>query len=464
MFHIWEGEEIPYRELADKLFLLPAWQNNETEGQEIVPFLGAGVSVSARKAGEPRPKPQPDIEKIEECCEKLGLQGASTKLFMRMAIYLALFMDASEKELPNINEDGLEDDLQKDSSPPSARELARLFSKLSTYTAFKQVVGTLKNTFPEGFINATESQQIYMFKLLARVTDIADPPDPLTSITSYYENKIGRNSLWTKLHSVISGKKEPTPTHRLLAAAAKRHLEQPDVWQDYLILTTNYDCLMEDALDEAGVDYAVLATRKSDQKVLVRFSDGLKDAARFNALNSGIYYPDNLVLEKPKFMVVICKIHGCLNPKLSEKDDGVVISDNDYVNYISQMNSSPGTIPSHVNRLMQDKLFLFLGYSLSDWNVRSVFETIRRKRGKLLNDTDQDYAVMKYLGDYEQLFFQRNQIPIIKTDLNTFASSLAAELEGMKNKNADWAARVENVLSAPGMAEMARTQTVNANQ
>ena len=349
MFNIWEGEEIPYQELAEKIFLL---QKNETEGQQIVPFLGAGVSVSARKAAEPKPKPQPEIDKINQCCAELGVQGTSTKLFMQMAAYLALSMEAAEKELANINEDALEADIEKDSSPPSARELARLFSKLSTYTAFKQVVDTLKSTFPEGFITASESEQISMLKLLARVTAIADPPDPLTSITSYYENKIGRKTLWTKLHSVISPKKEPTLTHRLVAAAAKRHLAQPEVLQDYLILTTNYDCLMEDALDEAGVDYAVLATKKTDQKVLVRFSDSLGEAAaRLNKLNADCY-PDKLFLQKPKFMVVICKIHGCLNSKLSEKDDAVVISDNDYVNYISLMNSSQGMIPSHVSILM----------------------------------------------------------------------------------------------------------------
>jgi hypothetical protein len=449
MFNVWEGKQIPYRELSENLFLLPAWREKQTEAQRFIPFLGAGVSLSARTNQISTPRQEPDLQRIETCCASLGLQGASTQLFIRMAVYLALCMEAAEKTSPNLDEDRLLDDLQKEAFPPSARELARLFSNLSTYTAFTQVADTLKNAFPEGFINAPESQQIHMLKLLARVTDIADPPDPLTSITSYYENKNGRTSLWTKLRSVISYKKEPTLTHRLLAAAAKRHVEQPDVWQDYLILTTNYDCLMEDALDEARVDYAVLATRKRDNKVLVRFSDGVKDAARFKALNSEIYYPDRLVLQKPKFMVVICKIHGCLNPNLSDKDDGVVISDNDYVNYISQMNSSQGTIPSHVNTLMQDKLFLFLGYSLNDWNVRSVFETIRKKRGELLNDTDQDYAVMKYLGDYERPFFQRNDVAILKTDLNTFATGLVEDLERMRNNDSDWAPLVDKILSAP---------------
>ena len=377
-----------------------------------------------------------------------------------MAVFLAACLQAAEKDLGNFSDDQLLDNLQNNSSPPSARELARLFANLSTYSAFKQVVDRLSPLFPKDFINATETQQIDMLKLLARVTRVADPPDPLSSITGYYESKTTRRSLWTNLHMIISGKNQPTPTHKLLAAAAKRHFEQAHVWQDYLILTTNYDCLMEDALDLAGVDYVVLAPRKSDQKVLVRFSDGIDSAEELTRMHSGNFYPDNLYLSKDGKMVVVCKMHGCLNPRLTDKDDGLVISDNDYVTYISQMNSAHGTLPSYVNTLMQDKAFLFLGYSLADWNVRSVFETIRKKRGQ--DFAGQDYAVTSYLGDYELEFFKRNGLAILKTDLNTYVHSVAEVLQKLKgNNSARWGTLVDSILSS--LPEMGSNQVVNAN-
>lgn len=446
MFNIWENDQINYREAADKLFNLPAWQQGSTEGQQMVPFLGAGVSLSARLATEKSEVGDefPDVESIENCCNTLGLDGASAKTFMRMAIFLAFYLQAAEKDPHNLSDDQLLDTLQSDTYPPSGGELARLFASLSTYTTFRQVVATLKPLFPEGLISATEREQIEMFKLLAKITRIADPPDPLTSIASYYENKNGRSSLWTNLRLVISGKRETTFTHRLLAAAAKRHLAQPGVWQDdYLILTTNYDCLMEDALDDAGVDYAVLTTRKSDQKVLVRFSEGITDAPIFTKRNAD-KYPNQLYLYKPKNLAVIYKVHGCLN--VTEKDDGVVISDNDYIDYISQMNSTNGTIPACVNTLMQDKPFLFLGYRLNDWNVRSVFETIRKKRGE--DFRGQDYSVMTSIGEYERLFFQRNDVSILKTDLNSFSVGTATVLQALKDKNAErWGNLVDSILS-----------------
>ena len=49
MFNIWEQSQVIYSEQANQLFNLPAWQQGKTEGQQIIPFLGAGVSVSNRK-------------------------------------------------------------------------------------------------------------------------------------------------------------------------------------------------------------------------------------------------------------------------------------------------------------------------------------------------------------------------------------------------------------------------------
>ena len=447
MFDIWEHDDISYRDQADRLFNLPAFQQSKTGMQQFIPFLGAGVSISGRPVS-PKPKPisEPDTARIDETCKTLGLQGESAQLFMRMAIYLALCIESAEKEYPNLNEDQLRDRLRADLSPPSARQLARMFSNLSTYSGFKRVVDSLSSVFPKDYVTATERQQIDMLKRLARVTRIADPPDPLTSITSYFESKAGRASLWENLSLVISGKNQVTSTHKLLAAAAKRYFEQPDVLDDFLILTTNYDCLMEDALDRIGVDYVALTTRKSDQKVLVRFSDTVKDAANLTKTISGMYYPDKLFLRKPKPLVIVCKMHGCLNSALTEKDDGLVISDNDYVNYISQMNSAHGIIPSYVNTLMQDKPFLFLGYSLNDWNVRSVFETIRKKRGEDFGG--QDYAVMYYVGEYERLFFKRNDVAILKTDLNSFCDSNVAVLKALKEGNPTvWGDLVDRIIS-----------------
>jgi len=463
MGDIWEGDRIPYKDQADKLFNLVAWQQKKTDKQQIIPFLGAGVSISAKPAP---PKPAtlaqaPDSALIDDFARALGLDESNAKLFIRMAAFIALCLNKAQKDSPDLSDDQLLYQLEQDPGPPSAHQLTRLFCNLSTYSSLEQVVDNLRDFFPPGFISADKAEQVTTLKRLGRITRLADPPDQLTSITSYYENKVGRPSLWSNLSLVISGKNQPTRTHELIAAAAKRHFQQySKPLQDYVILTTNYDCLMEDALDKAGVDYVAITMRKSDQKVLVRFSDGIEDHENLSKENSEKYYPHGFFMEKTQNLVLVCKMHGCLNPRLQETDDGVIISDNDYVDYIEQMNSSQGAFPAYVRRIMQDKAFLFLGYSFADWNVRSVFQTIRKKRSENLQF--RDFAVTSYLGEYEQQFFNTNNVGVLKTDLNTFTTGIISELNKRKeNSPGLWGPIVDAILSTPSTTQS--KEPVNAN-
>ena len=434
MFRILNHDQIPFADQAGRLFNLTGNQLSNDGKQRIIPFLGAGVSISGRP-----PNPHPAIDNLaslnlDSLLQQLGLDGRA-KVFIELAILIAYLMqfreqqDAAKQHEENFD---LRTTLQADAYPPSAGELAQFFSQLANYTTFRDIVRRLRGEFPGYSFNATEEYQVEALKLLANVTGIANPPDLLTSIASYFESVGGRESLWNNLSSVISLKNTPTATHKLLAAAARDHFKNKYAL-DYLIITTNYDCLMEKALDDIDVPYAVLLTRKSDQKVVVRFSEKIPDAERLDDLNKGETsgnFANGFVLQKSgdlRNVVVIYKIHGCLSPKLKrEEADGVIISDNDYVDYIKQMGKGSNVIPSHVNTMMNSKPFLFLGYSLNDWNIRSIFETMREKRSR--HGGVQDVSVMYKVGEFEEVFFQRNDILIFKTDLNSFVNGVVRQL------------------------------------
>lgn len=433
MFRILNHDQIPFADQAGRLFNLIGGRLNSDGVQRIIPFLGAGVSIS----GRPR-APQPSAEDLDEAkfgalMQGLGFNGRA-RVFMEIALLIASRMqqwEEQEASKPREGELDLLARLQKDEYPPSSGELAQLFSQLSNYTGFREVVARLRGKFPGHNFGATEREQVEALKLLASVTGIANPPDQLTSITSYFESVGDRNALRENLGSVIAHKDKPTATHKMLALAAQRHISQRKAL-DYLIITTNYDCLMERALEELNVPYVVLLTRKSDQKVVVRFSEQLPDAQALNELHmgeTGGNFANGFVLQKfggLGNLAVIYKIHGCLYPKLRREDDGIIISDNDYVYYIKQMGRGNNIIPSYVNTLMRDKPFLFLGYSLNDWNIRSIFETMREKRSPYAGV--QDMSVMRDVGEFEGVFFQRNDILIFKTDLNSYVDGVIEHL------------------------------------
>jgi SIR2-like protein len=425
MVDIKTGDGIPYGQLAQDVF-----PTSDPRRQKFVPFLGAGVSISGRTF-KPDPafaNPPPDREEMDRAISCLRLEGKG-KTFIELAILLAYLVQIGETSgLPESEQDFYER-IKNDEYPPSAPELAELFGLRVRYTSFERIVKALRQRFPGQLLTATEKEQIQTLQLLAKVTRIANPPESLTSIASYYEKFLGRQPMWELLREIISGKKTPTPTHKMLAQAAGYHLKKNPA-SDYLIITTNYDCLMEQALDETGdgIPYIVLTTRKgTDPKVLMRCSKTVKDGEALRNENSNREYPGSFTLSDMKqSLVAIYKIHGCLSPELQFSDDGVVISDNDYVDYVSQMSTRGGMIPSYVSRLMRRKPLWFLGYSLSDWNVRSIYETVKAK-----SDPDgiiKDYSVMYSVGDFESLFFEKSNITIFQTGLNEFVKGIMSNL------------------------------------
>lgn len=365
---------------------------------------------------------------MDKAIEHLGLEG-SGKTFIELAILVAYLVQIGDSAGVLVSERDFYEKMKTEEFPPSAGELAELFSLRAHYTSFERMVRSLRNRFPAQLLSATEEDQIRALQILAKVTRIANPPESLTSIASYYETSLGRQGLWNLLREVISSKSTPTNTHKLLAQAAHHHLEKEHA-PDYLIITTNYDCLMEKALDETagGVPYIVLTTRNgSDPKVLMRCSKTVTNGDALMARYSNTRYPGDFTFSTKESLVAIYKIHGCLSPEVQFADDGVVISDNDYVDYVSQMSRKDGVIPVYVTELMRQKSLWFLGYSLSDWNVRSIYETVKSK-----TDPDRkaikDYSVMYSVGDFESLFFEKNNITIFQASLNDFVDGIKANL------------------------------------
>lgn len=415
----YKGDEIPYSALAEDVF-----SNQARKGQIFIPFLGAGVSVSGRQFKPERKLTEgpPDRGEIDVALAKLRLQGKG-RTFLELAILLAYLIELEEAENPFESTEQFKQRLRDETYPPLTSELAELFGRDANYSTYKQLIKALRQRFPEQLLTADEDQQVATLQLLSRVTRIANPPEPLTSITSYYEKLLGRDRLWKLLTDIFRTKTTPTLTHDMLAQSAQHHLGQKNAI-DYLIITTNYDCLMETALDKLEVPYVVLTTNRGDQpKVLIRCSKTVPEGEDLEDTYSNTKFPANFQMMKSASLVVIYKIHGCVNAELEYADEGVVISDNDYVDYVSQMAQTDGVIPAHVSSLMWEKPFWFLGYSLSDWNVRSIYQTLK-KRSNPDKRAIKDYSVMRSVGKFEQLFFDKNDITIFLAELNEFAENI----------------------------------------
>ena len=415
MSDVWDQEaDVPYSELGKRFFA--------KEGrQEMIPFLGAGVSVSARTTTSwPNPPGFPDAPTMEAICALVQLPPDATaaRPFLEYAIRAALWMREIEPSQPTAP---IASRLEAETYPPFAYELSLFLSELAAYSQFQdRPLSCLRSRSllsDPNSANATESM-VRMLKLLAEVTGLAQTADPLASIAEFHEYKTERKSLRESLAEVFRNKVTPTPTHQLIARAAKYHLTRPFA-EDYLIITTNYDALMEKALDAEEVPYAVITVDRTERHAHAHFA-GLspREHQALTQRNPAVPARQMQLNKGARTLAIVFKMHGCLNPELNAPD-GIVITETDYVNFVSHLEE---VLPAVVGALLPTKRLLFLGYSFSDWNVRSIYESIARRSDERVRD----YAVTRMLSKFERLYFHQRNIGLILQDLGAFTARLSS--------------------------------------
>jgi hypothetical protein len=195
----------------------------------------------------------------------------------------------------------------------------------------------------------------------------------LMRISQYVDKAGGEDELYRYLHEVFGPEYPPTSLHRLLARVA-RSLAEAGLPQ-LLTVTTNYDDLLEQALADEELEFDVVwyeAKKASAQraKFLHRAPGGKTEAVEVGNDYEGL----PVKLERP----AVLKLHGCLNREAGDDDasgDSYVITEDSYIDYLAG-GDVRSQIPIALLNRMTSSSFLFLGYSLSDWNMRVILNRI----------------------------------------------------------------------------------------
>jgi hypothetical protein len=217
----------------------------------------------------------------------------------------------------------------------------------------------------------------------------------------------------------------PNPLHKLLACAAR---EQP-----MAIITTNYDDLIELALDELKVpfDLFVVAIDRSVGGAGVRGATLFRSAQE----HSGPAAQDKfepvtgeqelLAVEMDAAgeirlnQTVLFKIHGHIG-RGRKTDDTFVITEEDYVSFLGRMGSGNSVIPADLAVLMLSRRLLFLGYGLRDWNFRVLFDRLARMRVQAITS----YAIAYDIDSAERRLWDQRKVQVFSADLNKFVPLL----------------------------------------
>jgi DNA-binding SARP family transcriptional activator len=196
------------------------------------------------------------------------------------------------------------------------------------------------------------------------------PPEfagELTKVAQYVAVTRGVGPLYDELHSLLDHDHAPGPVHRFLAELPgllrARGASQP------LVVTTNYDRALERAFSDVGeaadvVSYISLGRDRG--KFLHRSADG-----ETRVITTPNAYTAVPLDRRP----VLIKIHGEVDLEPARDAESFVVSEDDYIGYLSESGLG-GVLPVTVAARLRRSHFLFLGYGLVDWSFRVFLQRL----------------------------------------------------------------------------------------
>jgi SIR2-like domain len=246
----------------------------------------------------------------------------------------------------------------------------------------------------------------------------------LARLTLEVEVRTGRRNLLEMLAQFLPEHQcEPSPALRTLAKL--RCLK--------LIVTTNYDRLLERALTAAN------RMQGNDYELLIQPSEGFDETADTRAQLDRLWVYEGLT---------VYKLHGTFLdiPTMMSRNSSetatetealapLIITEDDYIEFLTVVRNEVGErigVPRMITTPVKTSTLLFLGYSLEDWDFRMIhrglIEPMHRKEGL------KSYAIQRNPPEFWKRFWEKKNVTIFDVDLYDFTSQLEvtyAELYGL---------------------------------
>ena len=247
-------------------------------------------------------------------------------------------------------------------------------------------------------------------------------PD-LMRVSQYVDAVLGEGRLYRYLRAVLDADYPPNSVHVFLSSLPRLLRECGSPQQ--LILTTNYDDLLERAFEARGEPYDLIwyeAKRGSLRGTFLHRPPGgeavpIERPNEYAGLSSGD-------------RTVILKLHGAVNRHDPRRDSYVITEDN-YIDYLSQGDIA-SQIPMTVRERLGDSHFLFLGYSMRDWNLRVILNRIWGQQALDLKSwavqTEPEGAAAKEIE--ETLWRDRGDVDLLYVPLREYIGRLVLEVFG----------------------------------
>lgn len=243
--------------------------------------------------------------------------------------------------------------------------------------------------------------------------------EDLLRVSEFVAISAGTGPLRDSLHEIFNQDYPCTSVHRFFARLPGVLRASGGAQPEQLIITTNYDDLMESAFRETGEPLDVLKYI-AEGPSQGRFVHARADGSRTEPIEKPNEYaglpidPRTLVLQRS----LLVKVHGAVH-RSDPDQDSYVITEDHYIDYLTRANLR-SLIPSSLAAMLTRCGFLFLAYGLRDWNLRAILQQIWGEQKFKYHS----WAIQLSPEPLDQKFWSQRDVEIIDTSLEEYIALL----------------------------------------
>jgi hypothetical protein len=260
--------------------------------------------------------------------------------------------------------------------------------------------------------------------------------DPLTKIAQFLEEiPADRDFLLAKIQSVF---------YERLALDYVSSLTEflqtlSPAYMPRLIITTNYDVLVEKTLESRNVPYFAISHVMRNSRYAGRFltyrSLGQCWSECILTRTQLEEYLVVMAAEEPDTTLVYkmhgtARLRGVIKPDDGEEFvDSIVLTESDYIEFLED--DRLNRVPSRILDLMRRSNLLFLGYSLEDWNFRVLLQRLQRIQTRQKQSKKRHWAcrLTAHADEVENRFWRLRGVELYPISLDVFLERLRKTIE-----------------------------------
>jgi hypothetical protein len=247
--------------------------------------------------------------------------------------------------------------------------------------------------------------------------------DDLARVSQFVATVNRPGPLYDRLRQLYEAEYPPTFLHEFFASLPPILRNKVNAPRYPIIVTTNYDDLLERAFDELGEPYDLLsyAAEGENRHKFLHLPPAGQDWIPIDD-------PNRYLGIQPTQRPVILKMHGALD-RFNSGQDNLVVTEDQFINYMARTEISK-LIPATVMRELRNSSLLFMGYKLSDWSLRVILHRVWGERERRLNDYD-SWAIDPAPDELDQKFWKKWDVEVVPVRLEDYISSLSERLQNL---------------------------------